>query len=80
MPRGELTHNEVKVMQVLCDGYPHMAEELIAVCPDPMMNRAAISACIRRLRKKLPPGQEIVCDYYLMKYRYRLVRLLNKDD
>ena len=71
-----LTATEARLLAVLADGLPHHHDELFACLPDELSRRNALHAQLSRLRKKLPPGHAILCEFTKRAVHYRHVILL----
>lgn len=69
------TPTEERILEVLNDGHRHSREELVAVLPDEAAN--SLQMHISNIRKKMPVGYTIVCEYVSKKGMYRHVRLLS---
>lgn len=86
---SKFTNQELRILAVLSDGYPHKKQELLDACEDPMITSIALQNAITRLRKKLnKTGTEIISHFNTPAtnpydkergLRYRHVRLISRD-
>ena len=72
------TKTEKAILDVLSDGKPHKAEELVACLDDEMADMGAVHTHLDRIRKKLPEGQIILCQFLRRARQFRLVRRLKQ--
>lgn len=69
-----LTPSEQRIWNLLKDGRPHRVAELQELLWDELSSRGAVWTLVCCLRKKLPPGIEIVCINDRRASVYRLIR------
>lgn len=70
------TVTEKKLLEILSDGMPHSKYQLLEVLDDGLAAVGALRVHITNIRKKLPAGQIIVCEYARQQTFYRHARLL----
>lgn len=74
------TRTESRLFDLLKDGEPHPASEMIPLVDD-RAERINVQLHLSNMRKKLTPkGLLILCVYHNRKYQYRLVRRINTDE
>lgn len=73
------TPTERKILEVLSDGMPHTRDELNQCLSDDLAASTALKNHMCQLRKKLPAGQDVICQYKNKQYHYRHIRLLVPD-
>ncbi len=72
-----LTATEQRVMDILSDGYSHLAKELVETFndPDQAHYKRSVAKVITQIRKFIrPKGMDIVCVVDNRRYKYLLVR------
>lgn len=69
-PRN-LRPTERKILELLSDGEPHSKAELRACIEDELAADGALHWWISRVRKALPNGHIIVCEFRNRKIHYR---------
>lgn len=66
-----------RILALLADGQPHTNKEVHGCLYDELGPVRNVRAHITNLRKILrPKGEDIVCEFYKMRYCYRHIRLL----
>lgn len=76
MGENGLTPVQRKMLEVLSDGERHDRLELHACLFDELGPVSNIHCHISRIRKRLPPGEAIVCELFNRRIYYRHIRLL----
>lgn len=71
-----LTPTQRRLMNVLGDGLMHSLKELAMYLNDELANPETVRVHIVHLRKKLPTGYGIICEYHRGNRYYRLVRFV----
>ncbi len=77
--KGKPTPTQQKMLDLLSDGMPHSREEMFACLWDEESRYVAIHPHISLIRKLLPPGEAIICEYRKRSIYYRHVRLLTPN-
>lgn len=78
---SQYSPTQVRMLKVLGDGFRHTKKELFECLDDDLSNHKAVGVHLFRLRQKLRRvGQDVLVEYYMRKYFYRLVRLISKAD
>lgn len=77
---NNLTPTEKRIVQALSDGDNHTREELLKCLDDEMATDIAFYAHVQRLRTKLRNAGHDVVSVNVRGPKYRMVRLLAKDD
>jgi hypothetical protein len=70
------TPTQQRILAVLADGKPHRPVDLRECLGDDMAVHSTLRVHIYNLRRLLPPGEAILCEYINRAAWYRHVRLL----
>lgn len=76
MKRNGFTKVEQRMLEVLSDGLPHSRKELHACLYDELSRISSIRYHLSNIRKKLPDGETVICEYVGTTFKYRHIRLL----
>ena len=76
---GKFTNTETKLLSTLSDGRLHARRELRLLI-DEYAGYETLKNHISKIRKKLPPGEDIVCVARYRRLNYQHVRLLRAVD
>lgn len=71
-PLCSFTPVEQKIMDVLCDSKPHLKSHIVHEVGEGYWSDANLRIHLTNIRKKLPPGHEIICqvDSHHTYFRY----------
>ena len=70
------TPTQQRLLAVLADGQPHTRAELRAQLHDELGSPSNLWYHVHQIRRRLPPGETIVCEIHRSTIKYRHVRLL----
>jgi DNA-binding CsgD family transcriptional regulator len=78
---GPFTRTEQKILERLSDGMPHRAEDLFCCLWDEIGSVSAVRFHVSNIRKRLPPGEDIVCRPTNGRgtYAYTHVRIMSRQ-
>lgn len=76
MSTNGYTPTQVRILNVLKDGQPHLRDELLLCIQDNQATIHQLRQHIHLLRARLPPDEAIVCELFSAKTCYRHVKLL----
>jgi hypothetical protein len=76
-PRPRYTPVEQRIVDALSDGEAHLADGLVCCLHDELGGRLNLRAHVSNIRKKLPPGEYLVCEFRSRQIFYRHVILLS---
>jgi len=77
MTKNGHTKTEAAIFNMLSDGLSHSRKELMTCLWDELAGRCSLQVHIYNLRRKLPPGEAIICTARGGTYGYQHVRLLH---
>lgn len=82
MEQIKFTKTELRMLEVLSDGYPHTRLELFACCGDQLSDaRSTVLVHIANIRKKIRPiGEDIDCCIKNRKIHFRHIRMLKNPN
>ena len=73
---ADLTPTEACLFAILADGRPHARDELRRCIGDDMSGPALLRQHVHNLRRKLPPGEGLVCVFHRRRLCYQWVGVL----
>jgi hypothetical protein len=79
MQNNHFTKTEIAILNRLSDGRMHARRELRSLI-DEQSSYSNLSDHVSNIRKKLPPGEDIVCVARYRRLNYQHVRLLKTAD
>lgn len=79
MATAEFTDVETCILSVLSDGMPHKRGDLKACLCDHLADFDTVRVHLSRIRKKLPPDEEIICQFFRREFHYRHIRKLTSN-
>jgi hypothetical protein len=75
-----ITKTQVKMLEVLSDGQPHLLDEIKQCLPDELSSIRAVEPHLAQIRKYLrAKGEDILCVFVTRRRMYRHVRLLHSS-